>query len=949
MKAIRMTERIPFAAALMTLALIAARPAYAQFGDLGGTKTDATSNQSQGDGKLVVDPPPIPLTSTVKDLAINIPQGFGHGAEARFPSSVSPFVVVGKNGFDNDLREVWDLRTKTKVGSMRGKADYDKVVSLSADGTMFAGKPGFRDTVEVRLTKTGKLIQTIASIPPWTDFLDFGFKDQIIAGNLRNKQVKAWSIKSGSPLFDLQLPAPVKQQTIAFSPGRRYMTTYSEEDSTLRVLDLSASAKVAAEFHVPKGQGDAFNPDCKGVAFSNDGTDIAAIFEQFGKVRVVAWSVATCQQTNDFTIDSKSTDKVTIPAFYEDRGIQWLPSKDGFLAFGSSIIDRQSGKKVWTLPFDNQNFTVSPRRLIDNERVLIVFGGGKILRVAPIPYDKVQAAMKIARAGGNASDAALPALKTADQSGVRTISYSAGATSWSVVPDTLGSAKRFANRPITLKTKLSETIALFLSNSEAGQILVAGSPSAFGRPDTAEGISRWADRFDLTSGKYLGRADIPSVSEVVAFSPDASKLLTRTLKTHDRLDVFDVTGKPIAGWRPYASDSGEAADVTFAAFIDANKIVTLNKSGRLVLWSLPQVKAIYSVNDAFQGTPSLSPNRTTLAGFSGDRVRFVDTATGELKGEVAIASASVGTRIELKASAFRRDGGEWAGIFSHGNLVRVDVKSGKVVSEFRSPVLANSLEYGAPGYLLADGKNLIDLVGRRAFWAYNSGVSGDSSPDGRHWFACAWMPEAPAVLAAIVMPEQGMERMLAMMADQSTPAVVRPGSNVSLQLEFSGPPRKAEEFRKAVYDLTAAKLQAAGLRVASGQSVTFVVRVQEKSTGETLQMQKIGMGAAPGGPFNKANILSIPVVDLECTLDVNSNTGKVPCANTTLGMRTFFHVLHLPPGETDVEKYLKDRQWDGLKYWIETTSMPYFLSKSGSEVVRLPGFTDLNQLYGRTQ
>ena len=50
-----------------------------------------------------------------------------------------------------------------------------------------------------------------------------------------------------------------------------------------------------------------------------------------------------------------------------------------------------------------------------------------------------------------------------------------------------------------------------------------------------------------------------------------------------------------------------------------------------------------------------------------------------------------------------------------------------------------------------------------------------------------------------------------------------------------------------------------------------------------------------------------------------------------------------------VEKYLKDRQWDGLKQWLETTSMPYFVARSGPDIVRLPGFADLNRLYGRVQ
>jgi WD40 repeat protein len=941
-------RRIGFAArtlrgvAVGVAALFVPTFASAQFGDVGG-------GAGGGDWKVVADPPSIPLTSTVKDLAIPIPQGFGQGAEARFPSTPSPFVAVGKNGWDNDIREIWDLRTKTKVGTMRGKADYGKTTALSPDGMLIAGKPGFRDAIEIRSTKVGKLVQTIDPIPAWCEFVDFGQKDQIIAGKPQDKLLRVWSIKSGDPLFDLHFNSPVEPKAIAFSPGRRYLASFGKDDSTLRIHDLADGGKTVGEQIVAKGDGEAFNPNCLGIAFSNDGADLAAVFESFGKVRIVAWSVAGGKQTADFTADLKATDKIAVPAFYEDKGIQWLPDKSGWLAFGSSIVDRESGRKVWNLPYDSQNFTISPRRLIDNGRALVVVNGGKVLRIAPVPADKVQAAAKLARSGGNAADALLPPLKPVDLSGAKMINLATTPGAWSVAVDAAPPVKRLSSRPIALKTKLSEVISVLISGPETAQVLVAGCPSAFGKPDTAEGIQRWADRYDLASGRHLGRIEIAPVSDLISFSPDATRLLVREIKTKDRLDVYGVDGKPVVGWRPYDKETGEGRTITFAQFLDANRVATLSATGRLVVWSLPQVKALYVVDDAFHGTPVLSPNRTTLAGFAADTIRFVDAATGTLKGEAAGPAVSVGSRIDLNASAFRGDGGEWAGIFSNGQLIRIDVRTGKTVGEFRSPVLASSLEYGAAGYLLADGKNLIDLTTRRAFWAYNSGASADRTPDGRHWFTCAFMPESPAMLAAVLLPEKGMEKMLAMMTDEGTPAIVRPGSKVSLQLEFNGPPRKADEFRKAVYDMTAAKLQGAGLDVSPGQAVTFLIRVTEKNTGETLKMQKIGFNSAPGGPFNQANLLSIPIIDLQCSLDVVGAVGNVPCATTVLGLRTFFHVLHLPAGETDVEKYLKDRQWDGLKHWLETTSMPYFVAKSGPDVVRLPGFTDLNQLYGRSQ
>ena len=925
---------------LLSLAifLLATTTTRAQFGD--GLK----GGGSAGGWSLKVDPPTVPF-AVAKDLAIPIPQGFGQGAETIFPTSRSPFVLLGKGFFDQDSREVWDLRTRTKVGTFRGRVDLGGTACLSADGTMVAAKPNVRDAIEIRATKTGRVIQSIDPIPRATVYVDFGTPDQILAGNLFDKTLKVWSIKSGDPLFEIHLNGPADKQAIGFSPGRRYLASVSKDDATLRVFDLADGGKTVGEQAVAKGEGDAFNPDCKGVAFSDDGTAIAAVFERLGKVRIVSWDVADGKQTADHTAPATPAEKINVPPLYADRGIQWLTDKSGWLVFGSSIVDKETGKKVWSLPYDNQNFTLSPRRLVDNERALIVFGGNKVLRVAPVPYDKVQAAMKIARSGGNAADAALPPLKPADLSAVRTVTYASGPSAWSAVPDGVPSATRLASRPIPLKATAGDITSILLSSSTTPQALVSASPGASTRNNNDEVAQRWADRYDLIGGRHLGRIDIPAVAEVVAFSPEATRIAVRESKTRDRIDVIGVDNKPIAGWRPYENEAGDARAVSFAAFLDANRLLTMNRSGRLVLWSLPAAKAIYAVDDAFAGTPSLSPGRTILAGFSGDAIRFVDAATGALKGEAPGPNLSVGSRTELKASAFQSDGGEWAGIFGGGQVVRVDVKTGKVVGAFKAPVEATSLEYCGFGHLLADGRTLIDLATRRGIWAYKSGPFAPSSPDGRHWFTASKFNE-PAVLAAIVLPEKGMETLSALLADAKAPAVVRPGSKVSLTLEFGGPPRGTEAFRKAVFDLMTEKLRAVGLTVAPGQPVTFSVQVTENNTGESLHLRKIGFGSAPGGPFNRDNLLDVPVIDLSCSLVVADSAGPVPCDTTKLGMRSFFHILRLPAGERDVAAYLRDQQWNGLKTWLSTTSLPYFVARSGTGTVKLPGSTDLNATYG---
>ncbi len=124
--------------------LLALSPSASKADDLGA-----------GNWKLKVDPPATPPAAPAsKDFAIPYPANFGQGNETVYPSTPSPFVAIGKNAFDNDVRQVWDLSTRKMVGSFKGQLGFDdKTIALSPDGAYLAGKPTFRKTIEVRATE----------------------------------------------------------------------------------------------------------------------------------------------------------------------------------------------------------------------------------------------------------------------------------------------------------------------------------------------------------------------------------------------------------------------------------------------------------------------------------------------------------------------------------------------------------------------------------------------------------------------------------------------------------------------------------------------------------------------------------------------------------------------------------------------------------------------------
>jgi len=941
--------RLTLLASSLILILAAVPPFAARAEDFGATEWN-----------LKVDPPASPPAApTVKDFAVPFPGNFGGGGEIVYPSTPSRFVVIGKNFFDNDVRQVWDLAARKQVGQFRGKLGLDdRSVALSGDGAYLAGKTTHRPSVEVRQTRNGRVAQSFDTDSPFVDFVDFAAGDRVVFGRLQDRKLQVCDIKSGDKVCDLALVKEADREAVAFSPGAKYLAVASWGDGTLRVYDL-ATGKVVGEAPTPKKNGQ--NVRCFGLAFAPDGSELAGLFEYFGQHRVVCWNAADGKMAADFDLGKE----ITRPTFYKDRGIDWFPDRSAWLVLGHAVVDREAGKKVWVIPFDNQNFKVSPRRFLDNEHAMIVtFAPSMNLRTAVVPRDKIAGAAKIVRSGGNAADASLPPLRPADLAAAKKVTLEGKPGAWSVAPDAGPASRRLTSRPVALKGKPDEFRALLFAGPGSSEVAVVGTPKAAGNGNEADGQPRWVERFDLAGGRALGRVDLPNVSDPIALSPDGSAFLLREARARDRLDlVAAADGKHLAGWRPYEKESGEDRAVAWAGFLGAGRVLTLNAGGTLILWSVPACQAVYIVEDAFRGEPALSPGRKLLAGFDGKALRVLDAETGALKGE-GIAPTGLGTRAEAKHAAFRPDGGEVAAQFGDGRVFRWDLKTGKLAPEFKPAVAlpGSALEWSGNTHVLIDNRSLVDVVSRRPVWEYLGAPVGAPGPDGRHWYVGRGIvgQEGGRLIAADT-PDPSLEKAEALLADPNSPALIRPGSRVSIQLDLAGPPKDNPAYRKAVTEALAAKLKAAGLTVvddgpptsrppgttrvsyvrpAAGPDARVVLAVTEKDTGRTITFQGIGR--------SRGNVQSIKLIDLVAEMSIVDATGPVSCGRGyTAHMQPFGFVLRMPAGETDAESYLKKLQWDRVKTWATNPGPPYYVARDGNDVIRLPGWTDLNAEPGK--
>ena len=101
--------------------------------------------------------------------------------------------------------------------------------------------------------------------------------------------------------------------------------------------------------------------------------------------------------------------------------------------------------------------------------------------------------------------------------------------------------------------------------------------------------------------------------------PHGGSVLTLDNRDRRRLDVYSTSdAKHVTGWRPYAKEqSDDDKAVVWADFLTSNQVLTVNRTGLLVLWSLPDCKAVYVAEGACDGSARAEPRPQVPGRLSG--------------------------------------------------------------------------------------------------------------------------------------------------------------------------------------------------------------------------------------------------------------------------------------------------------------------------------------------
>lgn len=711
------------------------------------------------------DPPIEPVVYKAGRINAVIPDG----SEITYPRAESNFVLVHLSSFGKHAAQMVDLRTGDFVGgTVTDELPFASDLEVSADGNHLAvERRGANTTFGVWSMQTGQLLNDFQFTREQdVEAVHFGAANQIIFVNepfsTEPLKVFVYSVGDGGELGEYTFPmtreAPLLKNTFTVSHAGKY-AVFVQAD-VLTIVDLS-NGQVAGRTRLPEKP-----KECVGMAFSPDGAELAGLFNFNSGSHMVIWDMRTGNPIVDAEYDEQ------LSAFFTSSKkpvLTWAPDKSAILLGREFIMDAQTGKKIWQLPEASKH----PVKFVRPFELLIVNRDSakrkQTISTVKLPRKEIDKIVTEVRSGGSQIDAALPPLASADLFSAVPKSHPSSLPSWSYQADPL---------PANPRLKMDKTTLLATTGTELERVKVAGLSGKAVTLRNASG-KLWLEKFDLLRAKRSNQTQLPTIYDLLDTNSDGGRALigvkaqrivqngvfNTTEKGFDRLDVVATEGKKhIAGWRPYGGEA-ELDDqiLQWARFVDDDHVATVNSKGKLILWQLPDCKAVYLFKD-FGRPLAASPSGRYVLSTSNDSLRLYDLSNGDCVGELE----SPPNGVKAVRAAFRQDGQELAAVIDGGRdhtLARWSLSSGGLehnfplhpatISAVRTSSTATELGYRGDDHLLIDQRYLVNLPKRAVIWRYNLNVGRHiaDSPDGRHWYCAPYQSSSgPWHITAITMP-----------------------------------------------------------------------------------------------------------------------------------------------------------------------------------------------------
>ncbi|OAI56641.1 hypothetical protein AYO47_02020 [Planctomyces sp. SCGC AG-212-M04] len=353
--------------------------------------------------KVTVDPPakPVVWPATLK-LELPQPPQF---EEVIFPHGQSQFCLGGLAAYESDKAVLVDLTTGQKAGGIKGKPGKAIKRALSPDGQYLA--QALLDTpgqIEVWSLATGQMTASFktSEIKTSLHLLDFAGPDQVLThtlgqdGGKFRRTVALWNPKTGEKIREFESEKHL-QDNYGISPGGRYLAAWTIPGVV--VLDLQTGTQ-AGDFTPPDKTAEGKYVSVGGVRFSPDGKEIAVISTGSEAELICIYDVATGEEKAQLNVPASAKSSVKHPASYKGPKVEFVTEPNGFLLYGSALVDRETGLHLWTYQMGDLEFA-HWRRILTPAGLITSAGetSRKKMVVVPFPGETIQKSVEAYRKG----------------------------------------------------------------------------------------------------------------------------------------------------------------------------------------------------------------------------------------------------------------------------------------------------------------------------------------------------------------------------------------------------------------------------------------------------------------------------------------------------------------------------------------------------------------------
>jgi hypothetical protein len=440
--------------------------------------------------------------------------------------------------------------------------------------------------------------------------------------------------------------------------------------------------------------------------------------------------------------------------------------------------------------------------------------------------------------GGNRPATPIPKTATPDWSGAAVISRAEDSNRWNLtLPSDPADGPQLKPGIVTTPPRIrDESPTSTVVSLSGGHAIVGSEVNERGARHLEE--DSYVTRLvlcDLNKRKAIGSGAMPRRFSPLALEEGGMRVLMREQvdgSPDTPLEVWDLTStgaNPLVRWLPHPPRTH--TKIKWSAFLNDDRIATIDEKGHLAVWKATTGQLLAQLELGGECHPALTADRKYLiygakqeiAAIDLDRLQIVAAMRIESIAWPQLAISPDGTRLACFSGQYL-----WIWKLADASLeLHIPSLSFGVTTKFIWP---------HEKFLLCGNSELFDIENQITVWRFTGAKEAF-----RVGPLCAFTVESsgrdPGAIVMVPMPPEVFEKALAKATEAPDFFVMKPGTNVKLNVDGVADPAERERIRV----LLAKQLKENGCQVGADGSIELTASIEQK----TVQMSYRSMTLIP--------------------------------------------------------------------------------------------------------